>query len=312
MRKLPIFLLLLSFSLAWPECSLAAATGLIITPALEQITVKTGSGQTTAEFEVGNYTSTAQNLHLQIVDFSAGGENSDAAQLTLDSPSNTNKYGLAEWASLDQNSLSLQPGQSKEVTVRINDNSALVPGGHYGALVVTNLDPVPYQSKPEVAVSQSLSGLLFVTKTGGEVYGVHITDLKSNGPLIDSTSTLSLRFQNTGNVHLTPRGIAQVYDPSGRLISQGVINQSSDILFPETSRVEEVRLTSVTKAAIPGRYRLVIQYHPDGIDTLSSASLSFYYIQTGQLVVLVVIFLLVAGGSIFIWIKRKPKQRARS
>ena len=295
MRKL-FFISFVLLVLTLPSTSVRAEQppGLIITPATQQLIVANGSGQTRFGFEIGNYTSTAQELHLQISDFMAGGGNNNAAQFTLSNQNTSNRFGLAAWANLDQSSVILQPNQTKLITVRINDDASLLPGGHYGALIATTKNSQPYQNSQKVELVQGLSGLIFLTKTGGESYGLQLTDAKSTQSLVGETATLSLRFQNTGNVHVVPRGIAQVFDSRGKLLSQGIINVDSDILLPETNKIEVAQLHSLAQVHWPGKYTLVIRYHREGDDTPATSTISFLYAPPYQIVILLLFLFLTA------------------
>lgn len=314
MRIFPSILLVAAVLLSLLNNNTAQAapvSGLIVSPAIRQVRIANGSGQTVASFEIGNYSATAQELHLRIADFTAAGESSNVTQLSLDGPVAGSRYGLANWASLDQNLLVLQPQESKTVTVRINDDSSLLAGGHYGALVATTGGSQVLTGGEKVVLQQSVSGLLFLTKTGGEAYGLRLSELRSSDSLTGDMATVSLRFQNTGNVHVVPRGIVQVFDPLGKLVSQGPINVNSDLILPQTSRVEAAVMQSVSARRIPGRYRLSVQYRRDGDDAVSTSSIRFYYVQPYAIVTAVGLVLLVGALLIRLWfVRRKSAFRA--
>ena len=294
MIKLLICSLVL-FSTVLPGVVVAESVkGLTLTPATKQITIASGSGQTAVAFEVSNYSTATQNLTFHLTDFSADRLSDGAAQLNIDNAGHDNRYGLINWANLEQHSATLKPGESQVVTVRINDDNSLIAGGHYGALVVLGSVSQSTSAGHYVALSQSINGLIFLTKTGGEVYGLNLSNVESSGSLLAQSPILSMRFQNTGNVHTVPRGIAQVFDPRGRLISQGVINEDSDLILPQTNRLERIQLISVSKANMIGRYHLNVQYHRDGDDNVLSSSVYFFYVPP-YLVVLGILFVFGIG-----------------
>jgi hypothetical protein len=117
---------------------------------------------------------------------------------------------------------------------------------------------------------------------------------------------IQLRFQNTGNVHVTPRGTVKISDPLGRVIESGIINQQSSIELPETFRLFPTKLADLSSAFIPGRYNLNIAYRYDGKDDFSYASSSFFLIPP-LFIVLLVIFVLLIAFLAYIYFKKKKK-----
>ena len=268
-------LLLLSLTPLVAEASSVASVS--VTPALKQLTVKEGSGQTGVQFKIGNNGANAQSYKLQLSDFMADEKSNDSAVLTLDNPNLQSAHRLTPWATIDKTTLELAPGSSQIVTVRINDDRTLLPGGHYGALLVSNISGSKASNASEVSLQEVVSGLIFLTKSGGETYGLNLTGVQSNTAITESGAKLALLFQNTGNVHLSPRGIARVYDPSGNLVSQGAINADSAIILPKTNRTLLAVMRTAERSSIPGKYRLTVQYRRDGSEIVTTSNLDFYY-----------------------------------
>ena len=268
---------LLFLSLIPLTAEASSVAGISVTPAFKQVTVTEGSGQTGVQFEIGNNGTNAQSYKLQLSDFMADEKSNDSAMLTLDNPNIHSTHRLTPWAAIDKTTLELAPGSSQIVTVRINDDRTLLPGGHYGALLVTSSSGSTVNKASEVSLQEVVSGLIFLTKSGGETYGLNLTGVKSNTAITESGANLALLFQNTGNVHLSPRGIARVYDPIGTLISQGAINADSAIILPQTNRSLLAVMRIAERSNLPGKYRLTVQYRRDGSEIVTSSNFDFYY-----------------------------------
>ncbi|HLC95467.1 MAG TPA: hypothetical protein VJH89_03180, partial [Patescibacteria group bacterium] len=253
-----IFLLLLLISgmlfFSSPLYIAAASDGLIISPAFQEILLdQTNKNQ---EFTVSltNNTNTTITLKLSMFDFGSLDESGGVAFLGA-SNDLENKYSLASWMRPEKEIITLTPYTTEDIRVAVENSASLSPGGHYGALafqtdIQTNItNDVSLQS---VAIQQLFSTLVFVKKIGGEIYGLDFKEQEYNNAVVKFQDTLRLRFQNTGNVHLTPRGIAMVTDPLGRVVAKGIINPESGLILPETSRVYAVHLNTVAMSFVPG------------------------------------------------------------
>ena len=294
MNKLFLVIALL-YTVATPTAlSAAAPAGISITPAVRQVTVTSGSSQTGVQFEIGNTGSTIEQYHLQLSDFMAAESRGDSALLKLDNPETSSAHRLTPWASLDKTLIEVAPGASQRVTVRINDDSTLLPGGHYGALLVTGGSGQNGSGASHVSLLESVSGLIFLTKSGGETYGLNLTGVKSDTAITDDGANLALMFQNTGNVHVVPRGIARVFDPTGKLVSQGTLNIDSAIILPQTNRSLLAKMHSVGRSELPGRYKLNVEYRRDGSETLTTSNLNFYYAPPTSIYVTIILLILTA------------------
>src|SRR3989344_6522014 len=135
----------------------------------------------------------------------------------------------------EKDTLTLQPGETGAVRVTIENQDTLSPGGHYGALTFkTGGDTAGAGAANNIAVEQLFSTLVFVKKIGGEIYDLKLSGQEYENSIVKFGDVLRLRFQNSGNVHLVPRGVAVVTDPLGRRVAKGTINQESALILPET------------------------------------------------------------------------------
>lgn len=294
-----IFLLLLLISgmlfFSSPLYIAAASDGLIISPAFQEILLdQTNKNQ---EFTVSltNNTNTTITLKLSMFDFGSLDESGGVAFLGA-SNDLENKYSLASWMRPEKEIITLTPYTTEDIRVAVENSASLSPGGHYGALafqtdIQTNItNDVSLQS---VAIQQLFSTLVFVKKIGGEIYGLDFKEQEYNNAVVKFQDTLRLRFQNTGNVHLTPRGIAMVTDPLGRVVAKGIINPESGLILPETSRVYAVHLNTVAMSFVPGWYTIEIAYRYDGKEDLVTTISQFIFIP--PLTILVFLVLIILG-----------------
>jgi hypothetical protein len=81
---------------------------------------------------------------------------------------------------------------------------------------------------------------------------------------------ISLRFQNSGNVDIVPRGRAMLVDPFGRVVAKGIINEDSARILPESFRVYHLKLSPLSAYVLPGPYTVMTEYRFDGQDAFQT------------------------------------------
>ncbi|MDP2837692.1 MAG: hypothetical protein Q8O53_00235 [Candidatus Moranbacteria bacterium] len=269
--------------------------GLIVSPAFQEIVLDQKDKEQDFVVSVSNDTDVSATLYLSVLDFGSLDESGGVAFLGASSDLEK-KYSLASWMRLEKDTLTLAQGETGEVRVTIENRDSLGPGGHYGALTFkTGDDASPDGTGSTISVNQLFTTLVFVKKVGGEIY-----DLKFNGQEYESNivkfqDTIRLRLENSGNVHLVPRGIVSVTDPFGRIVGKGIINQESTLILPETLRVYPVRLEKLAMSFVPGRYTMEIAYRYDGKDDFVTTSLQFDFIPPAAIVTFLVL------GAAFGW-----------
>jgi hypothetical protein len=222
-----------------------------------------------------------------------------------------NKYGLASWVSLEKDAIVLEPNETQKIKIKIENKESLSPGGHYAAIMAKMDDEksVSSMSESNIAFDPSFASLIFVRKVGGEIYNLGLKESEIKNSLIGLPSNIRLRFQNSGNVQVVPRGVVKITDPLGREVLRGIINSDSSLILPETFRSYTVALNDVSFAFVPGKYKVSIEYRYDGKDDFTIESKDIDFIpQVAILAGLIILSLLV----LYVWYKfgsRKGNRR---
>jgi len=270
------------------------AKGFSVNPFFQEVTLEKDQTESIFNVEIANNTENVAVLKLSVVDFGALDETGGVAFLG-DSKNLTNKYGLVSWISLEKDGLVINPGEKQSVKVTIQNKESLRPGGHYAA-ILAKLDAGENNSDSEsskVALNPSFSSLIFARKIGGEIYGLNLKDQDVTRGIVGLPASVRLRFQNTGNVHIVPRGLASLTDPLGREVARGIINQESALILPETFRVFPTKMREIATAFIPGRYKLSVDYRYDGSDNFTTEQQNIFVIPVIDVWVILIIITII-------------------
>jgi hypothetical protein len=309
-RYVASFVVLVAVYNLIPSVAHAASTpGVTISPAFQEPDLPASQAQLTFDIVLQNNTPLDLTFHLNEEDFGNLDQSGGIAFLGQSSGKLTNKYALVPWMKLGSNTVQVPGFKSVSIPVTIENEPSLAPGGHYAAVLAT-LDSSPQGGSkgPSIGLNQVLASMVLLTKEGGLIQKLSISNQSSDARFWHLPSQITQRFHNSGNVHLTPYGVVEVKDPAGHIVERNAIDPGSDIILPGSYRLLTTDFLNVDTAWMPGRYRLVSTYNFDG----SSASLTyvttFWY--AGLLIVwFVTILALVAIGlwGWWLWYRNRAK-----
>jgi hypothetical protein len=293
-----------------PAGIVRADSGYSITPAFQDADINTQPSQNLA-VQIDNNTDHDQSFKLTASDFGSLNESGGVAFLGSTTDDFQRRYGLTSWLGIDHNVVFVPKQGSSKVIVTVQNRQSLSPGGHYGALLATAItdEGQPKAAAPQVGLHIVLSSLILLTKEGGAAPSLKLVSEDFGRNPAQLPGQISQRFQNAGNVHVTPRGIVEVRDPAGRLVKRGVLNESGGFVLPESFRRLPVELVSTSRAWLPGRYRITTTYSYIGSATTRTFTDAVWYAGTAAVVVAWLVLgagLVMAGG--WLWYRRRVKR----
>lgn len=306
MRKALLAALLLALTLL-PGVTSAASKGIGISPAIQEVRLEEGQASVSFTVQLINSSDQAMDLQLSTLDFGALDEAGGIAFLGK-SGQESGDYGLKQWMKLNKESLALEPGASSEVEVTITNDESLRPGGHYGAVIVSAKNA--NDNDDSVAVLPAASSLVLLKKMGGEQLDLQLAATKANNSLVSLPKNTMLKFTNTGNTHVVPRGTVELIDPLGKVLSSSVINETSAYVLPGSSRQINAEIKLSSQPWLPGRYKLAVNWRYDGQETFNQTIEYKWYI--GKLTfILVIITSLLIILIMYIRYRRRPVSRGQ-
>lgn len=215
--------------------------------------------------EVGNTTPEPMVFRLSFVDFGSLNESGGIAFLGKGA-SFQERYGLASWISAEKDVVTVFPQEKERINLTIMNKESLSPGGHYGAVIFRAAKEGENftDANPNVSISPNFTALVFVRKVGGEILDFQYKESIVRSDIFGIPDKISLRFQNKGNTHVTPRGRIEVRDMLGNIVRKGILNEESGRILPESYRLYPISFIPLSKAILPGYYRVSGDYRFDG------------------------------------------------
>jgi len=205
------------------------------------------------------------------------------------------QYSLSSWISFENKDVQLNPGEKKGIKIFI-DKNRIPKGSHYATI---QAEVVQKNIGKEIPVKAILSSLLFVRAATGKEYETgSILALRPLQDNIEFPEKIRVRFEDSGNVDVTPYGLIQVYDPLGNLIGKGILNQDSSIVLPESIRNFDTDITLYQKVLLPGFYTATVSMHfgktnqklTTTVKFFSQGMFNFVKIGIGLILIIILIF----------------------
>jgi hypothetical protein len=287
----------------FPAPATKTPSGVTVSPAFQDVQIQADEPRHLLQFSITNNRPTVESIQLSTTDFGALSETGGLFFIGANPTDLQKKYGLSKWLSLPEPSVTIQPKQTTKINAYILNGQTLSPGGHYGALMLALSSENQASSKNnKIALHPIASSLLFITKLGGDTHKLKLNNVDFSHNPLSAPSSVTLRFYNNGNTHLIPRGTVTLTSPGGKVISQGTINQDSNLILPEVYRKYTVPLIKVSTAIRPGNYKLTVNFRFDGYEQFRTYQASIFLL-TVPAIVLLAISPMVVVCAIYIYKK---------
>lgn len=248
----------------------AAGIGVSVQPFLSDLVFEEGETEKPFVVTLSNDADTEARFDVFAVDFGSLDVSAGVAFLGA-ARDIEQSYSRAQWIALESDTVTVPAGGTAELHGKLINTPDLAPGGHYGAILLTTGQPDALAMGPaNVAIDQRLSALVFLKKRGGERYGMEFVSSSMDRDIFGSVRSMRLAFRNMGNVHIVPRGRADLLDPRGRLVAKGIVNEDSSIVLPGATRDMSVKMRPVMTAWVPGMYTLRLGYRYDGLEAFET------------------------------------------
>ena len=206
----------------------SSALSVSITPPLFQLTI--GPGETwSSAVKIVNTNASSVTYYSHVADFKAEGETGNASFVPLlseQSDPTLSTYSLASWTELTSVPVTVPAGGSGQIpfTIRVPANAE--PGGHYAAILIGTQPNDATTTGTRINIASYVSSLLFLRVKGDLTESGRIREFSTAQELYQyPAADFTLRFENTGNVHVQPEGDITIYNMWGKERGKVLINQ---------------------------------------------------------------------------------------
>lgn len=264
---------------------------LTLTPPLFQIGLaREGAWQTTLKLVNANpYPIT---VYAQVVNFQPEGETGNASFSPFAVQEKPGPYSLAGWVNVPSYPIPVKAGETADIPFSIRVPADASPGGHYAAILIGTQPPQLGKEVSGTAVGSMLASLLFVRVPGDVIEKGDIRDFYAGEGVVQKPiMTFSLRFQNSGNVHILPRGEIIIKNMWGKERGKIALSDGADFgnILPSSTRKFTFEWKGEESIFEAGRYtaEATLQYGEEGKQTVYRVT-SFWVIPFKELSVVLI------------------------
>jgi len=198
----------------------ADATNISISPLTFDLAGNPGDSLAN-EFLIRNSGKDSVVVSIETQDFVATGEEGE-----IDF-TDKSTYSLADWIEVDSQKYTLQGGQQKRAKFIVRIPYKAEPGGHY-ASVYAHISPTVSGAQSGSFVGQKIGSLVLLRVAGKTAEDAKVAsfdtakDSYQSGPV-----DFDVRIENTGSVHLKPKGIIAVTNIWGKKVADVTVEQKN-------------------------------------------------------------------------------------
>jgi hypothetical protein len=197
----------------------AQATGVTISPLTFELTANPGDTLTNT-LKVYNPTSSIISIKMEAEDIKAVGE---TGQVIVE-PEVEATYSLKRWIKTEPAEFTLEPGEQKFVNFEISVPENAEPGGKYGSVLASTTGVVG-KGATGTAIAQKVGALLLLTVAGEVKEELKIVEFTAPPFLEYGPVPFTMRFENTGTVHVRPRGFVTITNWWGKKVADVEFSQ---------------------------------------------------------------------------------------
>lgn len=269
-----------------PLLFVVPAHALTIAPTIYEVSAKPGDSANRI-ITITNSSTSPTKLHLEVLDASAGSEETGFAKYTKATSEST----LANWITSSESEISLNTGESKRIPIFVSVPQNAEPGGHF-ALVsfVTTAEAGASGASITGGVGTNIAlDVAGSVLEKGDIVSFTTADGKTNYDKLPIGFVT--RINNGGNRHFKPQGSIQIKNMFGSVVANLPLNETNGggNVLPRSTR--EFKNTWEGEFAF-GKYTAVLTTDLAGAG-VKTASTELWVMPAGLLVLWLIIALII-------------------
>lgn len=288
-----------------------STVGLEVSSPIYEFTVAPGKVQQDI-VKIKNVGASEQTFYPEVLDFKS--DNKSGTPIFLNKGEDSGTYSLAKWISISTAGITLAPNQSTAINFNITVPSTAEPGGHYAGILFSTQPPDPTGTN-QIGLASKVGSLILVRVAGDAKEAAKITSFTTDKDTYEKAEVkFSTTVENTGNVHVQPKGVIEVKNVFGGTVAGIDVNQLSANVLPGSSRIFEVKWNDPGFKLGYYKANLTLSYG-NPAQTITSST-SFWIIPWMTLLIALIVIAVVLAVLIFAikrynhWIVAKAQKQA--
>lgn len=279
MKKSILIIVLLFIAIPFFRANADDGLRLSITPPLIKNNVSPGQ-LWKSSLKVVNNNNKEISVYVHLQDFKSGTENGTVELLPPASKETEKDMSMmSNWIVVEPGPIKIPPQSSVDIPFIIDVPATAGPGGHYAAILTGTRPPEGTTNGSSIKVSSLLGSLILLNVKGDVKEQLQIQSFSSDKLVYQKPEVnFTVRFLNTGNVHVLPQGEIRVYNWLNQDKGSMALNHDSDFgnVLPGGTRKWEFLWKIEDNPLAMGRYRalLIVGY---GETARQTDSREFYF-----------------------------------
>lgn len=217
--------------LSHPVRAQVHAGSIQIGPTFQEVVLSETATDVSVKVQLINSSENDQTFLVKAVDVQQFDSNGNIA--FSDKPTTGQDTTISDMVTLTPNQVTVPKQSSVYLPITVHNHQNVSPGGHYVSVLAQLVQPA---SDTQVVIP-AVSSFLLIRKEDGARYNLSLMKPKLQGySWWRLPENFTLSFENQGNVHVIPRGVAQISDIWGRKVAKSILNENSLYVFPGTQR----------------------------------------------------------------------------
>ena len=181
------------------------------------------------QLKVYNPNESTIGIKMEVEDFTVTGE---IGHVKIE-PAETETYSIARWVTMEPEKFVLGPREQRFIafTIKIPENAE--PGGHYGS-ILAGTTAVIGEEFTGTTIAGRVGALVLLSVSGEVEEHLTVEEFHDSGYSEYGPIDFTMRFENTGTIHVKPKGYITIVNWLGRKVADLEIPQRN--VLPDSIR----------------------------------------------------------------------------
>ena len=192
-----------------------------------------------AQIKVKNGGNHSEKLQVGLMKFSAFGEEGKPKLMDRE-----NGDGFFDWLKFSENIFDVAPNEWKTITLTINVPKDAAFGYYYAVTFSRKEEQSPDGPRSTKIVGATACLVLLEARVPNAIRNIEVLDFSTDKRVFEYLPTkFTIKLQNKGNVHVSPRGNIFINNMSGKKVGLLEVNDIKGNVLPDSNRIFDAQWT---------------------------------------------------------------------